>query len=282
VPVNLSEEDRLESKLSDLKERIGRLSSAAVALSGGIDSVFLLHVCREVLGDRVIAVTSTSVTTPGPDLEDARAAARSLGVRHLLVETSELELPAYSENSPSRCFFCKDELYARIREMVRGEGIEHILDGANRDDEGDHRPGMEAAREHEVLSPLREARLGKEEVRVLARRYGIDIWDKPASACLSSRFPYGTKIVREDVVRVARAEEHLRELGFGGFRVRHHGDTARIEMPPSRIPDLLRDDVRDRIVARFKELGYLYVTVDLEGYRSGSMNEVLRGHAFPV
>jgi len=272
----------LDEKLACLKERIGGLNSAVVALSGGIDSSFLLHVCREVLGDRVLAVTSTSVTTPATDLEDAMAVAGSLSVRHVLIETRELDNPAYTENSPTRCYHCKQELYGKIREVARREGFEHVLDGSNRDDEGDHRPGMDAARELEVSSPLRDAGLGKEEIRTLAERLGMWIWDKPASACLSSRFPYGTKITREDIVRVGEAEQFLRDLGFEAFRVRHHGTTARLEVPPSQIPLAVRDGIRDRILSRLKSLGYVYVALDLEGYRSGSMNEALRGGSFSV
>ena len=271
-----AENAALDAKLRALEERIAEFESVAVALSGGIDSTLLLHVCRRVLGpERVLAVTSTSVTTPAPDLADAGEAASSTGVEHLHIETHELEIPEYSENSPSRCYFCKDELYSRVLETAKSRGIAVAVDGANVDDEGDHRPGMKAAAGQGIVSPLREAGLTKDDVRALAKRFDVPIWDKPASACLSSRFPYGTRIEREDVERVGAAEAVLRELGFVGGRVRHHGDTARIEIAPERIAALADPAVREAVVAGLKTLGYKYVSLDLEGYRSGSLNEVL-------
>ena len=237
-----AENAALDAKLRALEERIAEFESVAVALSGGIDSTLLLHVCRRVLGpERVLAVTSTSVTTPAPDLADAGEAASSTGVEHLHIETHELEIPEYSENSPSRCYFCKDELYSRVLETAKSRGIAVAVDGANVDDEGDHRPGMKAAAEQGIVSPLREAGLTKDDVRALAKRFDVPIWDKPASACLSSRFPYGT----------------------------------RIEIAPERIAALADPAVREAVVAGLKTLGYKYVSLDLEGYRSGSLNEVL-------
>lgn len=270
----------LDDKHETLVSNLRALGRAAVALSGGIDSTLLLHVCAAALGpDRVVAYTSVSVTTPRPDLTDAESAAKKVGVEHVWIETNELEIEAYSENSPSRCYFCKDELYQKIGDAARARGIEVVVDGTNADDQGDHRPGHRAARELGVRSPLLEARLTKDDVRALAKRYDVPIWSKPASACLSSRFPYGTRIVREDVEKVGRAEAALRELGFEGGRVRHYGDMARIEIPPGRIADLA-GPARNAIVAMLKAAGYRYVALDLEGYRSGSLNEGLAPEVF--
>ena len=270
----------LNERLVKLENLVRGYGSVAVALSGGIDSVVLLHVCRRVLGDRVLAVTSVSVTTPEPDVVDAEREARSLGVRFHRIETQELGVESYAENPPSRCYFCKDELYSRIRAVAAAEGFEVVVDGGNLDDTGDHRPGRRAAEEVGVRSPLEEAGFSKAHVRALARRFGIRIADKPASACLASRFPYGTRITREEVLRVAGAESVLRELGFEGFRVRHHGDVARIEVSPDRVADLAAEPVRSEVVVRLKALGYRFVAVDLEGYRSGSLNAGLAAESF--
>ncbi len=270
----------LDDKHRSLVSNLRSFERVAVALSGGIDSTLLLHACVEALGtDHVVAYTSVSVTTPKPDLSDAESAAEKVGVEHVWIETNELEIEAYSENSPSRCYFCKDELYQKIGDAARARGIDVVVDGTNADDRGDHRPGHRAARELGVRSPLLEAELTKDDVRGLAKRYGVEIWSKPASACLSSRFPYGTRIVREDVEKVGRAEAALRELGIEGGRVRHYGDMARIEIPPERIADLA-GPARHAIVAMLKAAGYRYVTLDLEGYRSGSLNEGLAPEVF--
>ncbi len=265
----------LGEKLVKLREILRSYESALVAFSGGVDSTFLLHVAHEVLADKVVAVTARSETYPLHEFEEAAAFAAQAGIRHLTIETSELTLPEFRNNPPDRCYHCKKELFGRLSEMARELGLKHVLDGANADDRQDFRPGSRAARELDVRSPLQEIGFAKEEIRRASREMGLPTWDKPSFACLSSRFPYGEEISKEAVSRVAAAEQLLREMGFGQLRVRHHGHTARIELPPADAPRLLDEERRRRIVARFKELGYTYVTLDLEGYRTGSMNEVL-------
>jgi uncharacterized protein len=264
-----------DTKLQRLREIIRSCESALVAFSGGVDSTFLLKIAHEELGDNVVGVTARSETYPAREYREALDFASKAGIRHMTIETSELALPAFRHNPPDRCYYCKQELFGRLTDMARGLGLKQVMDGANADDRGDFRPGSRAAKELGVRSPLQEAGLTKDEIRLLSRRMGLPTWDKPSFACLSSRFPYGEEISKEAVARVAAAEEFLREMGFRQVRVRHHGNTARIELDPSEIPEILGEDRRRQVVERFKELGYSYVTLDLEGYRTGSMNEVL-------
>ncbi len=263
------------SKLQLLKAIIEKNKSAAVAFSGGADSTFLLKVSREVLGDRVIAVTATSSTYPERELNEAIQYAKELGVRHLVIPSEELDIAGFAENPKNRCYFCKKELFTKIRTEAANYEIETVFDGTNLDDTGDFRPGMTAAAELNVKSPLKEAGLGKEEIRALSKEMGLPTWDKPSFACLSSRFPYGQKITAPKLKMVEQAEQYLLDLGIKQVRVRHHDEIARIEVAPEERIRFFDLAVMDRIGKAFKEIGFTYVTLDILGYRTGSMNEVL-------
>lgn len=266
---------KTEEKYQHLKQTLGGMGSALVAFSAGVDSTFILKVAHDVLGDKVLAVTARSVTYPVAELEEAVRLATSLGVRHLVVESKEINVPGFSNNPPNRCYYCKTELYDILQEIAQKENIRYILDGTNYDDIFDHRPGMKATQEHGVRSLLKEVRLTKEEIRQLSLQLGLPTWDKPSFACLSSRFPYGDKITPEKLFIVDKAENFLRQFKFKQFRVRHHDKIARIELTKEDMIRVVTTDIGDKIVATLKELGYNYVTLDLQGYRTGSMNEVL-------
>lgn len=261
------------------RELLRSLGSVVVAFSGGVDSSAVLGLAVAELGaEHVLAVTSRSETYSPEELETAGRVAASLGVAHRVIETSELEIPGFAANPPDRCYHCKGELFRELGALVRAEGYRAVVDGANHDDRGDFRPGIRAADELGVRHPLMEAGLGKEEVRTLARRLGLSNWSKPAMACLSSRFPYGEEITREKLAMVARAESFLRDRGFAQLRVRHHGTLARVEVPADELARLVSvPALREELVGEFKRIGYHYVTLDLQGFRSGSMNEVLEG-----
>ncbi len=265
----------LQAKYDRLVETIRALESAIVAFSGGVDSTFLARATRDALGIRALLVTADSETYPEAELAETRRLAELLGMRHVVIETRELDNPDYAKNPPNRCFFCKEELFTKLKQVAEREGVAHLIYGANMDDLGDHRPGMQAARQMGVGAPLIEAGLTKAEIRELSRELGLPTWDKPSFACLSSRFPYGDQITAEKLRQVDAAEAFLRSLGFRQFRVRHHDRLARIEVPLQEIPRLWEEGRHDKIVARFREIGYLYVAVDLLGFRSGSMNEML-------
>jgi len=267
--------DTLEAKYDRLRDSLAGYGSLLVAYSGGLDSSLLLKVSHDVLGDRVLAVTALSPTYPGQERAAAEALAKDLGVRLVTVETDELDIAGFADNPPERCYFCKSELFGELQAIARDEGIAYVADGSNADDVDDYRPGMQAACELGVVSPLNEAGLTKEDIRTLSKRLGLPTWDKPASACLASRFPYGEAITREKLAMVEAAESFLRELGFRQVRVRHHGTIARIEVAPEAIERLASPAVRAQVVHRLTEIGYDYVTLDCRGYRTGSMNEVL-------
>lgn len=266
----------LRAKYDRLLGILRELDSVIVAFSGGVDSTFLAKAAKDALGDRALLVTADSETYPVSELEEARRLAHHLGMRHLVVETRELDNPAYAANSPNRCFFCKEELFARLAPVAQREEAAHLVYGANMDDLGDHRPGMEAAKRMGVRAPLIEAEFWKAEIRELSREFGLPTWDKPSFACLSSRFQYGDAITAEKLRQVDAAEAIVRSLGFKQFRVRHHDRLARLEIAGEEMGRLWEDGVQEAIVARLRELGYLYVTVDLQGFRSGSANDALK------
>jgi len=268
----------IEQKWERLKELIRELGSAVLAYSGGVDSSLLLKAASEVLGSRLVAVTACSETYTLAELAAAKEFAASLGVALRILHTAELECEEFVQNSPERCYFCKKELFGKLKNIADTEGIPHIIDGSNTDDLKDYRPGSKAAGEFSVRSPLREAGFSKSDIRACARMLNLPVWDKPSLACLSSRIPYGTRITPKTLLSIQSAEDQLRALGFQQIRVRHHGDTARIEIDRGDFERLLSGDTAQKITAAFKRLGYTYVCLDLEGYRTGSMNEVLTKH----
>jgi uncharacterized protein len=268
--------DAVAGKYQRLRAILEEMGDVAVGYSGGVDSTLLLKVAREVLGSRSLAVIGRSETYPTREFEEAVRLAGTIGARYLVVTTEETDNLKFQENPPDRCYFCKTELFSKLAQIAREQGIRNIADGTIVDDMGDFRPGMRAKSEKQVRSPLLEASFSKNDVRELSRHLDLPTWDKPAFACLSSRFPYGTGITRENLTRVDRAETLLRDEGFRFLRVRFHDErTARIEVGPQEIGRLLDDALRERIVSRLKELGFIYVTLDLQGYRTGSMNEAL-------
>lgn len=246
-----------------------------MAFSGGVDSSLVAKVCHDVLGDHALAVTARSETYPAYEYEEARKIAKEIGIRHITIDTSELDIEGFANNPPNRCYFCKSELFGKLKEIAREKGYKNVADGANLDDTGEYRPGLDAAKELEVRSPLKECGLRKPDIRKISKYLNLSNWDKPPYACMSSRFPYGNSITEEKLAIVASAENYLRSIGLKQFRVRHHDTIARIEVLPEDIPGLLYEGKRKELVRKFKEIGYKYVTIDMEGYRSGSMNEVL-------
>ncbi len=264
----------LVNKQKRLRGMLEEMESVAVAYSGGVDSTLMLKMAYDCLGgDRVLAVTALSASVPGRERTEAEAIARQIGARHVFIESHETDDPHYLANTPQRCYFCKSDVYDRLIDYAQREGYRTVVDGTNADDVGDHRPGRQAAREGGVRSPLQEAGLTKAEIRNLAHALDLPNWDKPAAACLSSRIPYGTAITLEMLSQVERAELVFKEMDFGQLRVRHHDQIARIEVDPDQFEEVLAH--RDQIVEELQSLGYTYVTLDLAGFRSGSMNEAL-------
>lgn len=265
-----------QTKLNGLKDRLQSLQRVIVAFSAGVDSTFLLKVAVDTLGQQnVLACTAVSPSLARAELQSVRDIAQSFGVPLRLLETREMDNPKYAENSPRRCYFCKAELYTQLQAIASETGIPHILNGANYDDIGDYRPGMDAAKEYAVRSPLLEVGMTKADIREFSRQLGLPTWDKPALACLASRVPYGTPVTIRSLSQIEQGEAFLRQRGFAVCRVRHHSTLARIEVPAERVSELLVEPLCSQLIRRFKQIGYTYVTVDLQGFRSGSGNEVL-------
>jgi len=267
--------DTIDAKLGRLREIFAPMEAVLIAFSGGVDSTLVLKVAHDTIGDRALALTTTSPTMPDEDCDTAIAMARAIGVRHLIVDSNELEIPGYAANPVNRCYLCKTNLFTVCEAKARELGIDEIADGLNLDDLHDYRPGMKAAAEKGVRHPLVEAELSKAEVRELSRRLGLRTWDRAASPCLSSRFPYGTTITPEGLEKVARGEKLLHALGFKVARVRYHGELARIEVEASEIERILKPETRELVDRELKQIGFQSVTIDPRGFRSGSLNEGL-------
>ncbi len=263
----------LDRKLARMRAIFAPMRSVIVAFSGGVDSTFVLKVAHDAIGDRVLALTTTSPTMPDEDRESALAMALVIGARHLVVESNELEIPGYAQNPINRCYLCKHNLFTVCEARAAELGIDEIVDGLNLDDLHDYRPGMQAASEKSVRHPLVEAELTKAEIRELSRAMSLPTWDRPASPCLSSRFPYGTTITPEGLAKVAAGERLLHSMGFKIARVRFHGEVARLELERSEIARILEDELRETVDREFRKIGFRFVAIDLKGFRSGSLNE---------
>lgn len=275
--LHLRLEPALQEKYDRLKQIIRHASRAVVAFSGGVDSTFLLKVSTDLLGTDVLAVTARSETFPTHELQEAETLARYIGAKQIIIESREMDVPGFAENPTHRCFLCKTELFSKINKIARQNGIQHVFDGSNLDDTADFRPGRQAARQLSVRSPLAEAELTKAEIRIISKMLHLSTWDKPSFACLSSRFPYHTQITKSALKRVENAEDYLRKLGMRVYRVRHHGTIARIELGELEMDMMWEKDLSKLIVRHFQSLGYTFVTLDMEGYRMGSMNKALNG-----
>ncbi|SNX55066.1 ATP-dependent sacrificial sulfur transferase LarE [Thermoanaerobacterium sp. RBIITD] len=265
----------LNEKYEKLKKYIEELGSAVIAFSGGVDSTFLLKICYDVLKDKAIAVTATSSTYPEREFREAIKLAKEIGIRHKIIRSEELEIEGFAKNHVNRCYYCKSELFSKLIKVAEEEGMKYVLDGTNADDTGDFRPGRRAAKELGVKSPLLECGFTKDDIRKMSKELGLPTWNKPAYACLSSRFPYGEEITSDKLSMVEKAEDYLLKLGFVGFRVRHHGDIARIELRQDQINMMMDENMRKDVIKKFKGVGFKYVSLDLEGYRTGSMNEAV-------
>jgi uncharacterized protein len=265
----------LTQKLKQLKTLFAEMDRALIAYSGGVDSTLVAKIAYEVLGDRALAVTAESPSLLAEELEDARIQAAAIGISHQVVQTHEMENPNYTSNPVNRCYFCKSELHDTLKPLAQKLGYPYVVDGVNADDLHDYRPGIQAAKERGARSPLAELGVTKAEVRELSKQLDLPWWDKPAQPCLSSRFPYGEEITVGKLQRVGRAEIYLHRLGWKNLRVRSEGDTAKIELPPEQIKEFILTTNLPTLVSTFQEYGFVYVTLDLEGYRSGKLNQVL-------
>jgi uncharacterized protein len=276
VPKGLRISPRTLGKFECLKNILTEMENVLVAFSGGADSTLLLKVAVDVLGKKVLAVTAKSKTYPEKEIREAKKLARSFKARHLVIKTHELENPDFVSNTPQRCYYCKQELFSRLREIAEEEKIPYVLDASNYEDRLDFRPGLKAGKKLGIRSPLKEVGLLKGEIRQLSRYLGLSTWAKPSLACLASRFPYYTKIEKKSLKQIGAAEDFLRSLAFRQVRVRHHGSVARIEVDPDEFPKIIQKGIRQKITNYLKKIGYTYIALDLIGYRTGSMNEPLK------
>ncbi len=264
----------IKEKLENLKEYLNSLENVAVAFSNGVDSTFLLKTAHDVLGEKAVAITLSSSVFPMKETEQAKIFCRKEGIRHFICEWNPLQIEGFTDNPPDRCYNCKKDIFSQIIKFAKEKGITHVVEGSNMDDKGDYRPGLQAIRELNVLSPLQVAELTKAEIRELSKEMELNTWDKPSKACLASRFAYGERITLEKLAMTEKAEQVLIDLGYEQSRVRNHGEIARIEILPEQIEHFVQYH-KENIYKKFKEIGFLYVTLDLEGYRTGSMNERL-------
>ncbi len=266
---------QVSKKLENLKSILTQLGSVAVAYSGGVDSNFLLKVAKDTLGDNVVAVTIHALMHLSIEIKEAKEFANNFGVKHIVEEIKDFNVEKFLENGPKRCYYCKKSIFTKVKEIAKKNNIEHVLDGTNLDDLGDYRPGLKALEELNIVSPLKECNLTKNEIRVLSKKMNLSTYNKPAFACLATRIPYGTKINNDTLRMIEKGEKYLLELGFSQFRVRHHNDIARIEVEKSEMHKFFSNDILEKTDNKFKEIGFKYTTLDMNGYTTGSMNKAL-------